>query len=67
MTTSYNEKGQSIPCTVVQAGPCTITQIKTTEKDQYEAVQLAYDEKKVKNTNQPLQKHFKKVTSFIKS
>ena len=50
MTTSYDEKGRSTPCTVLLAGPCIVTQIKTTEKDQYEAVQLGYDEKKVKNT-----------------
>lgn len=66
MTTGYDKEGRSIPCTVLQAGPCTVTQIRTTEKDQYEAVQLAYDEKKVKNTTKPLVKHFEKANTTPK-
>ena len=66
MTTTYDEKGRNTPCTVLQAGPCVITHIKTATKDQYEAVQLAYDEKKNKNTTQPLLKHFEKANTTPK-
>ena len=49
MTSVYSAEGKNIPCTVIEAGPCVVTQIKTVEKDTYEAVQIAYDEK-VKST-----------------
>ena len=45
MTSVYSAEGKNIPCTVIEAGPCVVTQIKTVEKDTYEAVQIAYDEK----------------------
>lgn len=63
MTSVYQEN-TLIPCTVIEAKPSVITQIKSEAKDGYEAIQLAYDEKKVKNTTKPLQGHFKvaKVT-----
>lgn len=61
MTTLYDQEGRSTPCTVVEGGPCVVTQIKTTATDGYEAVQLAYDERKEKNTPQSLQGHFKKA------
>ena len=48
MTTIFNEEGKSIPCTVIEAGPCVVTQVRTTEKDGYESYQLAFDEKKEK-------------------
>ena len=51
MTSLFNEEGKNIPCTVLEAGPCVVTQIKTPEKDGYEAVQLAFDDKKEKNAS----------------
>ena len=48
MTSVYSAEGKNIPCTVIEAGPCVVTQIKTVEKDSYEAVQIAYDEKSEK-------------------
>ena len=44
MTSVYSAEGKNIPCTVIEAGPCVVTQIKTVEKDTYEAVQVAYDD-----------------------
>ncbi len=61
MTTLYNEDGRSVPCTVLEGGPCVVTQIKTLATDGYQAVQLSYAEKKEKNTSKPLQGHFKKA------
>jgi len=61
MTSVYSPAGKNIPCTVIEAGPCVVTQVKTKEKDGYEAVQLAYGDKKLKNTPKPLQGHFKKA------
>lgn len=66
MTTTKDEKGDCVPCTVLEAGPCVVTQIKEIEKDKYNAVQLAYDEKKPKNTTHPLQKHFEKANTTPK-
>jgi len=61
MTTVYNSDGVSVPCTVIEGGPCVVTQIKTLENDGYQAVQLGYADKKEKNTSKPLQGHFKKA------
>ncbi len=61
MTSMYNAEGKNIPCTVIEAGPCVVTQVKTVEKDGYEAIQLAYDEKKEKNTSKPMKGHFAKA------
>jgi len=61
MTSIFSAEGKNIPCTVIEAGPCTVTQVKTVEKDGYSAYQLAFDEKKEKNTNNPLKGHFKKA------
>jgi large subunit ribosomal protein L3 len=61
MTSVFSADGKNIPCTVVEAGPCVVTQVKTVEKDGYAAVQLAYDEKKTKHTSAPLQGHFEKA------
>jgi len=61
MTRVFDENGQIIPVTVLQAGPCTVTQIKTSEKDGYEAVQVGYGDRKDKHTNMPLNGHFKKT------
>lgn len=60
MTSFFNEVGSQIQCTVVQAGPCYVTQVKTEETDGYNAVQLGFDDRKEKNTPKPLQGHFKK-------
>ena len=61
MTSVYSAAGKNIPCTVIEAGPCVVTQIKTQEKDGYTAVQIAFGDKKEKNTSQPLLGHFKKA------
>jgi large subunit ribosomal protein L3 len=61
MTSIYGANGKIIPCTVLEAGPCVVTQVKTIEKDGYEAIQLAYDEKKESRTSKPLKGHFAKA------
>ncbi len=66
MTSIYDSEGRNIPCTVIEAGPCVVTQVRTTEKDGYEAVQLGYDEKKEKNTTGPLKGHFSKANTTPK-
>jgi large subunit ribosomal protein L3 len=66
MTSVFNEDGKNIPCTVLQAGPCVVTQVKTTEKDGYFAVQLGFDEKKEKHTTKAELGHFKKVSTTPK-
>jgi large subunit ribosomal protein L3 len=60
MTSIFDEAGKNIPCTVIEAGPCVVTQIKTKETDGYEAIQLAYDDKKEKHTTAALKGHFAK-------
>lgn len=62
MTRIFDEAGDMIPVTVIQAGPCLVTQVKTKDKDGYEAVQLGFGVKKEKNTSKPLLGHFKKAT-----
>ncbi|WP_234736411.1 50S ribosomal protein L3 [Tellurirhabdus bombi] len=66
MTSLYNADGQALACTVIEAGPCVVTQVKTQEKDGYEAIQLGYGEKKEKRTTQPLLGHFKKANTTPK-
>lgn len=66
MTSIFDTDGRNIPCTVIEAGPCVVTQVRTIEKDGYEAVQLAFDEKKEKNTTQPLKGHFAKANTTPK-
>jgi large subunit ribosomal protein L3 len=61
MTSVYDENGKNIPCTVIEAGPCVVTQVRTIEKDGYEAIQLAFDDKKEKNTTKALKGHFAKA------
>ena len=61
MTSIFSPEGKIIPCTVIEAGPCVVTQVKTEEVDGYKALQIAYGEKREKSTNQPLQGHFKKA------
>ena len=62
MTSIYDESGKNIPCTILQVGPCTITQIKTDDKDGYSSFQLGFDEK-IKNTTKAYEGHFKKSKS----
>ncbi|MFP4524760.1 MAG: 50S ribosomal protein L3 [Bacteroidales bacterium] len=66
MTSVFGADGKNIPCTVIEAGPCVVTQVKTEEKDGYTALQLAFDDKKEKNTSKPLFGHFKKAKSAPK-
>lgn len=66
MTSVYDENGKNIPCTVIEAGPCVVTQVRTLENDGYEAVQLGYDEKKEKNTSKALRGHFEKANTTPK-
>ena len=66
MTSVFDANGKNIPCTVIEAGPCVVTQIRTEEVDGYAAVQLAYDEKKEKHTSAPMQGHFKKANTTPK-
>ena len=61
MTSLFTEEGKYIPVTVVEVGPCVVTQVKTVEKEGYSAIQLGYGEKKEKHTTQPLLGHFKKA------
>ena len=61
MTSVFGADGKNIPCTVIEAGPCVVTQLRTLEKDGYNAVQLAYDETTEKHASKPLQGHFKKA------
>ena len=61
MTSGFGADGKNIPCTVIEAGPCVVTQVRTVEKDGYAAVQLAYDETTEKHASAPLKGHFKKA------
>lgn len=61
MTSVFSVEGKSIPCTVIECGPCVVTQVKTTETDGYEALQLGFEEKKEKHTTKPLSGYFKKA------
>ena len=61
MTSVFSAEGKNVPCTVIEVGPCVVTQIKSVEKDGYAAVQLGYQEAKEKNTTAPLMGHFKKA------
>ena len=61
MTSIFDETGQVIPCTVIEAGPCFVTQVKTKELDGYEAVQLGFDEKRERLATKPERGHFAKT------
>lgn len=63
MTSIFDEAGRNIACTVVEAGPCVVTQVKNEESDGYSALQLGFGDAKEKNTSQPLQGHFKKAST----
>jgi large subunit ribosomal protein L3 len=66
MTSVFDEEGKTIPCTVIEVGPCVVTQIKTEETDGYRGVQLAFDEKKEKHTSKAMIGHFKKAKTTPK-
>lgn len=66
MTSLFDAEGRNIPCTVIEAGPCVVTHVRTEEKDGYAAVQLAFDEKKEKSTSAPLKGHFAKAKTTPK-
>jgi large subunit ribosomal protein L3 len=66
MTSVYDANGKIIPCTVVEAGPCVVTQVRSTEVDGYEAVQLGYDERKEKHTSKAMMGHFAKAQTTPK-
>jgi len=67
MTSIYSAEGKSLPCTVIEAGPCVVTQIKTQDRDGYEAVQLGFGNRKEKNTPNALKGHFKKANTAPKA
>jgi large subunit ribosomal protein L3 len=66
MTSLYNEDGKMMPCTVIEAGPCVVTQLRTEEVDGYEAVQLGYEDKKESHSNKAEIGHFKKAKTAAK-
>lgn len=66
MTSIFDETGKNIPCTVIEAGPCVVTHVKSVDTDGYAAIQLAYDEKKEKHTSAPLKGHFAKAGTTAK-
>jgi large subunit ribosomal protein L3 len=61
MTSVFSAEGKNVPCTVIEVGPCVVTQIKTVETDGYEAVQVGFQEKTEKHTTKPLKGHFKRA------
>jgi large subunit ribosomal protein L3 len=67
MTSIYSAEGKALPCTVIEAGPCVVTQVKTQDRDGYDAVQLGFGEKKEKNTPNALKGHFKKANTTPKA
>ena len=67
MTSLYDEKGNNLACTVIQAGPCVVTQIKNSEKDGYDAVQIGFDDKKERLVKKSEIGHFKNSKQAPKS
>jgi len=66
MTSVFDENGNNVPCTVLEVGPCVITQVKTKDSDGYVAIQMAFDDKKEKNTPKAMVGHFKKANTTPK-
>ena len=66
MTQIFNDGGQAIPVTVVEGGPCVVTQVKTDVSDGYDAIQVGYGERKVKHSNKALNGHFEKAKTDVK-
>ncbi len=67
MTSIYSAEGKALPCTVIEAGPCVVTQIKTQDRDGYESVQIGFGVRKEKNTPNALKGHFKKANTEPKA
>ena len=67
MMSVFSADGKNVPCTVIEAGPCAVTQVKTIEKDGYEAVQIGFQDQKESRVNAPLMGHFKKAGVTPKS
>jgi len=67
MTSIYSAEGKAMPCTVIEAGPCVVTQVKTQDRDGYDAVQLGFGDRKEKNTPNAMKGHFKKANTDPKS
>lgn len=67
MTSIYSAEGKAVPCTVIEAGPCVVTQVKTQDRDGYEAIQLGFGERKEKNTPNAMKGHFKKAKTTPKA
>jgi large subunit ribosomal protein L3 len=63
MTSVFSVEGKNIPCTVIQAGPCVVTQVKSVATDGYDSIQLGFDDKKEKHTNKAEMGHFKKASA----
>ena len=61
MTSIYDANWKNIPCTVIEAGPCIVTQVKSKEKEGYDSLQLAFEDKKEKHTTRAMMGHFKKA------
>tara|TARA_B100001996_G_scaffold124104_1_gene93967 strand:- start:827 stop:1447 length:621 start_codon:yes stop_codon:yes gene_type:complete len=61
MSSLFDEKGKNVPCTVLELGPCVVTQVKTKDKDGYEALQLGFEDKPIKKVNKSLSGHFNKA------
>jgi large subunit ribosomal protein L3 len=66
MTQIFNDGGQAIPVTVVEGGPCVVTQVKTDASDGYDAIQVGYGERKNKHSNKALNGHFEKAKTDVK-
>ena len=66
MTSIFDENGKNLPCTVIQAGPCVVTQVRTQDLDGYDALQLGFDDKSVKKSTKAAEGHFKKANTLIK-
>lgn len=66
MTSIFDENGKNIPCTVIEVGPCVVTQVRTNEVDGYEAYQLGFDDAKEKNATKAAIGHFKKAGTSVK-
>ena len=67
MTSIFDENGKNMPCTVIEVGPCVVTQVRTKEVDGYEAVQLGFDDKAEKQTTNALKGHFKKAGTVARA